>query len=256
MGIGPIRRLAGTPVIMAVAAAASAAVLVLTVPPAMAADAAPAGVAARAVPGTIACAGACFSLYSRQLGPGVTMNAFIPGDNGLGGRVGRKINMHPASDYRPNGDFIPTIIGQVFQFCGTSSQDFYSSTSYACTNDGRYWVFEANWAPQGTTSDLCVGVSGTGTAGQSVTLRPCGISRSTLWITDNAHSFGGDCRVPGSFCPWISGTSANFKAPLVLTIDASTRSPVDQLKIESESLLGDGHAVSTQEFAFYWGSVR
>ncbi|MHB1875222.1 MAG: hypothetical protein ACYCPF_10250, partial [Streptosporangiaceae bacterium] len=43
-----------------------------------AAMAAPAGVAARAVPGTISCGGACFSLYTRQLGPGVTMNGYIP----------------------------------------------------------------------------------------------------------------------------------------------------------------------------------
>ena len=247
MGIGPNRRLAGASVSMAVTAAVSATVLALGMTPAMAADAAP---------GTIDCGGACFSLYSRQLGPGVTMNAFVAGDNGLGGKVGRKVNMHPVSDYRPNSDFIPTIIGQVSLFCGASSQDFYSSTSYVCTNDGNDWVFEANWAPQGTTTDLCVGVPGTGAAGQNVTLRPCGVSKSTLWITDSAHSFGADCRVPGNFCPWISGTTPDFKTPLVLTVDTSTRSPVYQLKIEPESLLGDGHAVSTQEFAFYWGSVR
>lgn len=221
-----------------------------------AATTAVAGVAAPAVPGTISCGGACFSLYSRQLGPGVTMNAYIPGDAGTGGKVGRKINMNPASDYRPNSDFIPAIVGQVFQFCGTSTGDFFSPSSYACTNDGSYWVFQAQWAPQGSTSDLCAGVAVAGQAGENVTLRPCGVTAATLWVTDNAHSFGGDCRVPGNFCPWISGTTPDFKSPLVLAVDTSTRSPVYQLRIEPESLLGDGHAVSPQEFAFYWGSVR
>ena len=241
--------------------AAAAAATVITglgtgVVSAEAAVAAPGGVAAAAVPGTISCGGACFSLYSRQLGPGVTMNAYIPGDAGTGGKVGRKINLNPASDYRPNSDFIPAIVGQVFQFCGTSTGDFFSPSSYACTNDGSYWVFQAQWAPQGSTSDLCAGVAVAGQAGENVTLRPCGVTAATLWVTDNAHSFGGDCRVPGNFCPWISGTTPDFKTPLVLAVDTSTRSPVYQLRIEPESLLGDGHAVSPQEFAFYWGSVR
>ena len=211
---------------------------------------------ARRIPHTLACGGGCFGLYSRQLGPGITMNAFIPGDTGSGGKIGRKINMVKASDYRPNSDFIPAVVGRVFQFCGTGKQDFFSSSSYVCTNDANYWVFQAQWSPLGAESDLCLGVGAVAQAGEAATLRTCGVSASTLWITDNAHSFGGDCRVPGSFCPWMSGSAPNFQTPLVLTVNSATRFPVNQLQLDPESLLGDGHAIDSQEFAFFWGSVR
>lgn len=256
MRTGHIRRFGGVLASGSVVALAAAAMLGLGMAPAMAATGAPDGAAVRSAPDTIACAGACFSLYSRQVGPGVTMNAYIPGDTGSGGKVGRKINLHPASDFRPNGDFVPDMVGQVFQMCGTAKGDFFRPSSYICTNDGSYWVFETQWAPQGSTTDLCVGVGVAGRAGENVTLRTCGVSTSTLWVIDDAHSFGGNCRVPGNFCPWMSATDPDFKTPLVLTVDTSTKSPRYQLKLGAESLLGDGHAIGSQEFAFYWGSVR
>ena len=78
------------------------------------------------------CAGTCFSLYSRQFGTGLTMNAHIPGDAGSGGTQGRKMNLHPARNARPNENFVPYAIGLVWQFCGTGGTDFFAANSYAC----------------------------------------------------------------------------------------------------------------------------
>src|SRR5580704_15857955 len=53
---------------------------------------------------TPACGFFCFNLYSRVLGDGTIQNAYVPGDTGVGGRVGQKVNMKYASNSHPNED--------------------------------------------------------------------------------------------------------------------------------------------------------
>lgn len=214
---------------------------------------------------TIACGSNCISLFSDQLGSSVTMNAFVPGDTGVGGRVGTPVNMHIAGNFRPNGDFTRSVAGFVFQFCGFMANDFFSPTSFVCTHYPMMVVSEFNWAPFGNQSDLCAGVS-RAVSGSMVTLRHCGVTASTLWISDQNHSTnGGDCMIattapvsPGdpsvNFCPLINGGDTNFSQPLVMTLEIGTRNPSNQLKLERELLVG-GVARSNQQFAFYFGPV-
>jgi hypothetical protein len=198
------------------------------------------------------CAGTCFSLYSRKLGIGRTMNAHIPGDTGTGGRTGRKINVRLARNSRPNENFVPSAIGRVSQFCGADPHDYFPATSYACTHYPDFWVFEAQWSPFGNESGLCAGVAVAGRGGENVTLQPCGASARTLWIGDRANGLGGDCRYPGNYCPWVNGGAADSAHPLALTVDTSTVVPADQLKVERLLLTGAG---GNQEFAYFWGPV-
>jgi hypothetical protein len=140
-----------------------------------------AGVASAATHGkkdTVACGSNCVSIFSDQLGSSITMNAYVAGDTGVGGRVGTPVNMHLAANYRPNGDFTPSISGFVFQFCGFFANDFFSPTSFICTHYPLFAVIELNWSPFGNESGLCAGVS-TATAGRQVTLRPCGVDART-----------------------------------------------------------------------------
>src|SRR6266567_1115320 len=98
---------------------------------------------------TVACGSLCVSLFSAQLGSQTTLNAFIKGDTGTGGKVGKKVNLHIAGNFRPNGDFEPSVSGFVFQYCGFLANDFFSPTSYVCTHYPFFDVFELNWAPFG-----------------------------------------------------------------------------------------------------------
>lgn len=200
------------------------------------------------------CAGACFSLYSRQLGASGTMNAHIPGDTGTGGKVGRKINLHLAGNFRPNGTFTPTLVGQVAQFCGVNGKDLFAPTSYACLNYSNFWVFEAQWSPLDNQSGLCAGVAVAGQSGESVTLQRCGSSARTLWIGDRVNGRGGDCRFPGNYCPWVNGSDGSSRQPLALTVDTGTPAPANQLRLEPLLLTGST-ASGTQEFAYFWGPV-
>lgn len=219
--------------------------------------------------GTGACGFSCINLFSDTLGSGVTQNAFVPGDTGAGGKVGQKINLHFAESNRPNGDFIADLSGFVWQFCGFFVNAFFSPTSYVCRHDPFFDVFEVSWARWGSQSDLCIGVAVPGVSNENVTLRPCGLTDTTLWIADRAHATRGqDCRdkVPNmdlpvgpddpneNFCPWINGGDTNFSQPLVLTLDTGTSFPRDQLRISHELLHG-GETSTEQLWACYDGPV-
>lgn len=215
---------------------------------------------------TVACGSSCLSLFSDTLGSGTTLNAYVPGDTGVGGKVGQKVNMHLAQNNRPNGDWIPSVSGRVFQFCGFLANDFFSPTSYPCLNYPFFQVFEMEWSPNGNGSGLCAGVAVGGVNGENVTLQPCGVSAKTVWIADrNNSTLGTDCRntvtPPVSagdpsvnFCPWVNGADTNFSNPLVATLDTGTSNPTNQMKLTRE-LLHNNIASSNQQFALFVGPV-
>jgi len=214
---------------------------------------------------TVACGSNCVSIFSDQLGSGTTMNAFVNGDTGAGGRVGTPVNMHVAGNFRPNGDFTPSLSGFVFQFCGFLANDFFSPTSFVCTHYPLFAVLELNWSPFGNQTGFCAGVK-SAVANTQVTLQPCGTTAKTVWIADRIHSTtGSNCLIPASppvspgdpsvnFCPLINGGDTNFSQPLVLTLDTGTNRPTNQLKLERELLVGSV-ARSNQQFAFFFGPV-
>ncbi|HYS33711.1 MAG TPA: hypothetical protein VEM58_15755 [Streptosporangiaceae bacterium] len=216
---------------------------------------------------TVACGSLCVSLFSAQLGSQQTLNAFIKGDTGTGGKVGKKVNLHIAGNFRPNGDFEPSVSGFVFQYCGFLANDFFSPTSYVCTHYPFFDVFELNWAPFGNESALCAGVARAGVAGENVTLQNCGVSAKTVWVLDrNNATLGTDCRVattppvgPGNdpsvnYCPWINGGDTKFSQPLVMTLNTGTQKPTNQIQLQPESHVG-GQVRTNQLFAFYFGPV-
>jgi|HubBroStandDraft_1064217.scaffolds.fasta_scaffold09950_3 hypothetical protein len=214
--------------------------------------------------GTVACGGNCVNIFSDVLGSSVTMNAYLHLDNGSGGYTGAPVNLHLASNNRPNGDFEPSISGFVFQYCGFLANDFFSPTSYICQNYPFFAVIELNWAPFGEQSGWCAGVKNPYN-GEKVTLQPCGESARTVWVADRNHStLGTNCLVPAvppvpagassavNFCPLINGSDTNFAQPLVLTLNTGTYYPQNQLFLSRLLTLG-GIAPLNQLWAYYPG---
>ncbi len=66
---------------------------------------------------TPACGFNCFNLSSLTLGRGTIQNAYVPGDTGVGGRVGQQVNMNFASNSHPNEDFTGAQVGTLLNFC-------------------------------------------------------------------------------------------------------------------------------------------
>jgi hypothetical protein len=79
-----------------------------------------------------------------------------------------------------------------------------------CTGTGGIGVndyaFEIQYAPFGAPTGQCVGVAATATAGEKVTLQPCGQSGKTLWIFDTpcfssvTEPNGSTSGAPGDLC--------------------------------------------------------
>ena len=218
--------------------------------------------------GTVACGTSCFNLFSARLGSNITNNAYVPGDTGAGGHVGIKVNLHIAGNYRPNGDFIPTFIGSVSDFCGV----YWPMTAYVCLHYSSYPVYEVQFTPNGYgTSNLCAGVRLPSYQGENVTLQPCGETPATLWIANTAYKVGsGFCHAPVptadlpiaagqttnvTYCPWINGADTAFSHPLSLTVDTGTTRPTNQLKITRLQLLSGSAVPTNQLFAWYMGVV-
>lgn len=201
------------------------------------------------------CGRHCFLLYARRPGQAFTMNVAIAANNGTGGRVGQKINLQPAADHGPDGDFTMSFAGRVSQFCGSDGHDFFSQASYVCTRDSEFWVFEAEWAPYGNSSGLCAGLTSPDSLGESITLRECGVNDRTLWIANQANGTNGHCRGVANYCPWMNASDNNFRNPQVLTMDGATLKPGNQLRLAPQTLLppgNNGRAWNNQEFAYYW----
>jgi hypothetical protein len=204
---------------------------------------------------TPACGYTCFALSSEVLGTGTVQNAYIFGDTGVGGKVGKQLNLKFASNSHPNEDFSAGDIGTVGDFCSAwPAPQSFNPTSYVCIHYKFFQVYESNWSPFGNQSGLCAGVA-SAVNGENVTLRNCGASDNTLWIADRANGTGGDCRVTGDYCPWINGADTNFSHPLVLTVDVGTVHPANQLKVERLNLLTGGVGRDNQEFTISYGPV-
>jgi len=111
-----------------------------------------------------------------------------------------------------------------------------------CSGNGGQGVddyaFEIEYSPFGAPTGQCMGVAATATAGEHVTLQPCGVSGKTLWIWDtpcfssaNFPAFVDYCAhygVPRFINDWvtfwktaqvplINGSDTNFSQPFVLT---------------------------------------
>ena len=193
---------------------------------------------------TPACGPQCIDIFSRVLGHHTILNAYVPGDTGVGGRAGQKLNLKFASNSHPNEDFTLAADGTVSQFCGTEL----APTSVACIHYGSSEVLELNWTPYGNETDLCAGTSGTIFSGENVTLQRCGVYEGTLFIVDSDNTQHG-------YSPLIDGASASFSHPEVVTVDPGTVHPTNQIKVETENTLTGGVIPDTQLFLGFPGPV-
>jgi hypothetical protein len=202
---------------------------------------------------TPACGFNCFNLFSLVLGPRTIQNAYVPGDTGTGGKAGIEVNLNHASNTHPNEDFTGAQVGTLLDFCPNFGGTGLSQTSYVCINyPSNYPVFESNWSPFGNESGLCTGSKLPLSSGRETTLQPCGVNATTIWVGDLANSVIRGGRL---YLPWVNGASTTFSHALVLTVDPSTRNPINQLRVQSLNKLTGGAIADTQQFSFFFGPV-
>jgi hypothetical protein len=166
------------------------------------ATAAPAAVAA-----TPSCGSTCAALYNLLYGNADVIA--VAGASGTNANVGQPVALLAASGTNQGEDWY-------FEPEGTVS-DFHAAgivSSGLNLHYGNDEVYEYDYAPYGVDSGLCLGVAGIAGNGAPVSLQPCGVNASTLWVGDTADQYRRQI-------PLINGSDTNFAYPYVLTADTA-----------------------------------
>jgi hypothetical protein len=153
-------------------------------------------------------------IFSRDFGthahPNFTLDTLRQGE-----KVGQPQILFRTANFDPALDYTISYQGLVSDFYAaglvSAAVDLhygYTGTTEPFTDDA---AFEVQYDPYGVDSGLCSGVAATATAGEDVTLQPCGVSAKTLWIVDSADT------IRGGYVPLINGSDTNFSQPYVLT---------------------------------------
>jgi len=144
---------------------------------------------------TVKCGSNCADLFNEKFGSADV--SAVAGSRA----VGQPIALAKAAAV-PAQDFTIYDLGQVHNFYRLGLINKTLNGSY-----GSDEVFEYQYVPARSFSDLCLGVA-PGVA--AVTLQRCGRTASTLWIADTAAA-------NGSYTPLISGTDTSAPAAWALT---------------------------------------
>jgi hypothetical protein len=151
------------------------------------------------------CGQSCVELYG---GLPATLNnpSYVIDSSKQGQATGTPIVQFPVSNADPAEDFTISDQGLVSAFYAVGQVSAAVDVHY-----GGDAAYEFEYSPYGALTGECVGVAATAVAGEKVTLQPCGVSGTTVWIADSPAS------IADSFVPLINGSDTNFSDPFVLT---------------------------------------
>jgi hypothetical protein len=165
------------------------------------------GLSASAHAATPQCGGACGSVFSSELGSYMEPG---PVEAVLGGvaRVGQPVILKQASSSDPSQDIMPEI---------KMVSDFYDAGMVSPEVNSRYGTLPAvqqEYAPYGDETELCVGLAKVAYQNEGLTLQPCDVSASTIWILDFPDSRPG----APEFFPIVNATTTNFERPFAMDL--------------------------------------
>ena len=176
---------------------------------------------------TPSCGPSCIDLFSWQFGnfghPNFVQDVFRQGQ-----KVGQPIILFREANSDPAEDFAAEFNGLASDFYAAGLVSSAVALHWGCVNGAINIpggpiacapgatddpAFEAEYAPFGVDSGLCVGLASTAFAGEGVTLQPCGQSSRTVWIVDTVDQL----KITNAGVPLINGSDLNFSHPYVLT---------------------------------------
>jgi len=170
---------------------------------------------------TPACGSSCVDLYGGL--PDITLGhpSFLIDAYDQGQATGTPIVLSGVSSTNPGEDF--ELQGQqtVLDYYQAGLVSTATAMRYGCVAGVDFTTcapgsaddigFEIQYAPSGAHTGECMGVAATATAGEKVSLQPCGVSGKTIWIV------GSPASIIGTFVPLINGSNTNFSDPYALT---------------------------------------
>ena len=163
------------------------------------------GAASAATP---ACGPNCISVFSSELG---TLDEPIVVEAVLGGGAaiaGQPVGLKRASGTDPSLDFKPGATDT-----GGTVSDFFAAGMVSAEANSHYGSLPAvqqKYAPFGVETGLCVGLASVAHQNQGLTLQPCSVPGTTVWIVHAALA-------PGTpFFPIINASTTDFSHPFAM----------------------------------------
>jgi hypothetical protein len=194
---------------------------------------------------TPACGPSCIAIFSRALGTHAQPN-FVEAVLGGVAKVGQPLILQRASSSDPSEDLIVPRAGL--------ASDFYAAGMVSAKVNRHYGNLQAvqiEYAPSGVATGLCVGLATTAFQNQGLTLQPCSVPATTVWIVDTVHS---PATAADGYFPLINGSTRNFSRPFVMDYPRSahpTDEPTPQIRVRHLKLLGNEHTVPDRQL---WGT--
>jgi hypothetical protein len=153
------------------------------------------------------CGNACISVFSKVLGTPAQPN-FVEDILGGVATVGQPVILKQVSgsDTDPSEDIIPH---------GGPVSAFYASGMVSAEVNSHYGSLTAvqqEYAPLGVPSGLCVGLASVAYQDEPLTLQPCSVPATTVWILNPALS-----QAPGYF-PIINASTPDFSHPFAMDL--------------------------------------
>jgi hypothetical protein len=170
---------------------------------------------------TPACGSGCLEVFSPRFG-----TADDPGfvETVLHGkaRVGAPMVLSPASNTNTASDIIPhlkTVAG------------FYASGMVSAAVNQHYgplFAAQLEYAPAGNATGLCVGLGRPAYENESLSLQPCTVPGSTVFIVDSPDA---PAATP-TFTPLIIGSTNDFVHPWTMVYDGTpTDRPIPRIRV-------------------------
>ena len=182
---------------------------------------------------TPSCGGGCIEIFNHDFGTHAHPN-FVLDTLRQGEKVGQPQILFRVANSDPAEDYTVSFQGLVSDFFAAGLVSAALELHYGGgifptqpAGNGRPddAAFEVQYSPFGVDSGLCMGVAATATAGEGVTLQPCGVSSKTVWVVDSQDT------VRHGYVPLINGSDTNFSQPFVLTYPSSAY-PTDKPRPE------------------------
>jgi hypothetical protein len=185
---------------------------------------------------------ACVEVFSKRFGtpsnPGFVETVFlgIPAA-GVPTILQRVSTTNPAGDLIPHG--------------GTVSSFFAAGLVSAAVNAhyGSEHAVQIEYAPHGKATGLCAALAATAYQNEGLSLQPCTVPGTTVFILDTADS---PATAP-AYVPLVNGSTTDFTHPFAMTF-AGQADPAHRLfpQIKIDHLIGNPAAVPDSQL---WGSV-
>jgi hypothetical protein len=167
------------------------------------------------------CGPHCIQIFSAKFGtnanPGFVETVF----QGVA-QVGQPTILAPPSNSNPAGDLIVSRAGPVSGFFAAGLVSAAVNSHY-----GPQTAVQIEYAPLGVPTGLCAALATTAFQNEGLSLQPCSVPGTTVWIKDFADSSA------TTYFPLVNGSTTDFSHPFGMTINGDPANKLlPQIKVQ------------------------